>query len=339
MNVKKWINEIQSDTVKKAMPILSFPSVQILGCTVKELVMDSDLQAKGMKAVADRVDAYAAVSMMDLSVEAEAFGAEARISDDEVPTIINHIVETQEDADALKIPKVGEGRTGIYVSAIQKASELITDRPVFAGVIGPFSLAGRLMGVSDIMLYCYDDPDMVHTVLQKASSFLISYIKAYRDAGASGVMMAEPLAGLLPPLMNDEFSIPYVKQIRDAVEDENFLFAYHNCGDVVPKQLESLSKLKLSLYHIGNATPMKTALEKLPRESLVMGNIDPAGEFCNGTPESISCATRTLMEECGNYSNFVISSGCDIPPVSKWDNIDAFFQEVQKYYQNKSKEM
>lgn len=296
------------------MPILSFPSVQLMGCTVRELVMDSALQAKGMKAVADRVDSCASVSMMDLSVEAEAFGAQARITDDEVPTIIGHIAETQEEADALPVPEVGAGRTGIYVEAIHQAAACITDRPVMADVIGPFSLAGRLLGVSDAMIYCYDEPEMVHTVLQKVTAFLISYIKAYQAVNASGVLMAEPLAGLLPPDLNDEFSIPYVKQIREAVESDSFLFGYHNCGNAVTKQFESLADLHLSLYHIGNAIPMKTALEHLPSDSLVMGNIDPAGEFCNGTPESIRAATRTLLEECGGYPNFVISSGCDTPP-------------------------
>lgn len=333
MDVQKWLEDIRTSPVKKPMPILSFPSIQLLGCTVNELVMDSALQAKGMKAVADRVDSCASVSMMDLSVEAEAFGAQARITDDEVPTIVGHIVETQEEADALEVPAVGAGRTGIYVEAIRQAVGLITDRPVLAGVIGPFSLAGRLMGVSDAMIYCYDDPDMVHTVLKKATAFLIEYIKAYKAVGASGVLMAEPLAGLLPPAMNDEFSIPYVKEIREAVEDDSFLFGYHNCGDAVPRQMESLAELKLSVYHMGNATPMKVALENLPADSLVMGNIDPAGQFCNGTPDSIREATRTLLEECSSYPNFVISSGCDIPPASRWDNIDAFFQETADFYQ------
>ena len=27
----------------------------------------------------------------------------------------------------------------------------------------------------------------------------------------------------------------------------------------------------------------------------------------------------------GAYPNFVISGGCDIPPQSSWENIDAFF--------------
>ena len=67
-----------------------------------------------------------------------------------------------------------------------------------------------------------------------------------------------------------------------------------------------------------------------------MGNVDPAGEFCHGTPESIRRATLQVMEACCPYPNFVISSGCDIPPMSKWENIDAFFGAVQEYYECRS---
>ncbi|MBQ3140461.1 MAG: methyltransferase, partial [Clostridia bacterium] len=201
MNMYQWISDLKTAPVKKALPILSFPAIQLLGIGVKDLIMDSDLQAKGMKMVADRLDTAASVSMMDLSVEAEAFGSTIRFSDDEVPTVIGSIVSSEEEADALAVPQVGTGRTGLYISAIEKACKLITDRPIFAGVIGPFSLAGRLMDVSEAMIYCYDEPDMVHTVLQKVTAFLIEYITAYKNAGAHGVMVAEPLAGLLTPAL------------------------------------------------------------------------------------------------------------------------------------------
>ena len=36
-------------------------------------------------------------------------------------------------------------------------------------------------------------------------------------------------------------------------------------------------------------------------------------------------ATRELLAKCGHYTNFVISSGCDIPFHAKWENIQAFF--------------
>ena len=65
-----------------------------------------------------------------------------------------------------------------------------------------------------------------------------------------------------------------------------------------------------------------------------MGNVDPASQFRNGTPESVKAATVSLMEKCAGYKNFVPSSGCDIPPLSPWENIQAFFEGLHQYYGN-----
>ena len=48
------------------------------------------------------------------------------------------------------------------------------------------------MDVSEIMILCYEEPDMVHTVMEKVTDFLIAYCRAYEQAGANGVMIAEP---------------------------------------------------------------------------------------------------------------------------------------------------
>ena len=333
MNMRTWLNDLRDNPVKKAMPILSFPCVSLLGVTVKQLISDSDLQAKGMKAVADRVDSAASVSMMDLSVEAEAFGAQVRFSDDEVPTVIGALVEDEEAAEALEVPAVGAGRTGLYVEAIRKACMLIKDRPVLAGVIGPFSLAGRLMGVSDIMIQCYEEPDAVHTVMKKCTKFLIEYVKAYKQAGANGVMMAEPLTGLLSPKLAEEFSEPYVREIVQAAQTDDFLVMYHNCGNGTIRQIDSILRTGAAAYHFGNSISMREMLEHIPGDIVTMGNVDPAGQFCRGTAESIREEALRIMGECCSHLNFVISSGCDIPPASPWENIDAFFGAVFEYYQ------
>ena len=70
-NMKQWLAQLREMPEKKALPVLSFPAVQLMGISVRELISDSDRQAQGMKLVADRTDAAAAVSLMDLSVEAE----------------------------------------------------------------------------------------------------------------------------------------------------------------------------------------------------------------------------------------------------------------------------
>ena len=331
--MRKWLEELRLSPVKKAMPVLSFPAIQLLGISVRELISDSDRQAEGMRLIAENTDSAASVSLMDLSVEAECFGTEIRVSDREVPTVVGRLVRDEEEANALEIPKVGNARSGLYVDAIRKAVTLITDRPVFAGVIGPFSLAARLLDVTEIMMDCYDDPDMVHLMLEKATAFIIEYCKAYKEAGANGIVLAEPVAGLLSPALSAEFSAPYVKQIVDAVQDDSFILIYHNCGDNTIPMIDSILETGAAAYHFGNAIDMTQMLPHIPSDTVVMGNIDPAGEFCNGTPESIRKATLDLMERCCDCQNFVISSGCDIPPMSKWENIRAFFAAVSEYYE------
>lgn len=331
-DMKAWLEELKAAPAKKAMPVLSFPAIQLMGVSVKELISDSDLQAKGMALVAQRVDSAASVSLMDLSVEAECFGAQIRVSDEEVPTVVGQVVSTEEEAEALAIPAVGACRTGLYIDAIKKAAGLITDRPVFAGVIGPFSLAARLLDVTEVMIDCYEEPDMVHIVLDKVTQFLCAYCQAYKEAGANGVVLAEPVAGLLSPALAEEFSGPYVKRIVDAVQDDSFLVIYHNCGGSTIQQIDSILATGSAAYHFGNAIDMAEMMTHIPAGTVAMGNVDPAGEFRNGTPDSIRAATLAVMDACCKYPNFVISSGCDIPPLSRWENIDAFFAAVREYY-------
>ena len=331
-DMKQWMLDLQSNSVKKALPILSFPCVSKLNIPVSELISDSGKQAEGMKLVADATNSAASVSLMDLSVEAECFGATICVSDEEVPTVKGRLINDMDEAEALEIPVVGSCRSGLYVDAIKKASELITDRPIFAGTIGPFSLAARLLDVSEIMVDCYDDPDMVHLVLEKATAFLIEYSKAYKAAGAHGIMMAEPVAGLLSPALEAEFSAPYVKQIVDAVQDDEFIICYHNCGNNTPLMVESILSTGAKAYHFGNAINMKEMVEKFPDDVLIMGNVDPAGVLRMGTPETVKAETLRIMNDCCGHKNFVISSGCDIPPMTPWENINAFFAAVDEYY-------
>ncbi len=326
-----WKNQVIADPVKKPMPILTFPVIQLLGISVQELISDSNTQAQAMKLLADRDDSLAAVSMMDLSLEAESFGAEILVSEGEVPAIVGTLVNNQEEADRLEVPAVGMGRTQIYLDAMARSVELITDRPVLAGIIGPYSLAGRLLGTAQAMKACKKNPQLVHTVLEKCTQFLIAYAKAYQSAGANGIVMAEPLTGLLSPKMAVDFSEPYVKRIVDAVQQDDFIVIYHNCGNNTMLMMDSLLRVGAKGYHFGNAISMKEAVSLCPDHLLCMGNVNPA-TFTFGAPDTIREETLNVMRECCHAPNFVISSGCDIPPIAKWENIDAFYQAAADFY-------
>ena len=330
-DMKKWVHDCIDAPVKKAMPILSFPGIQLTGHTVEEMVRDGHLQAVCMEAIAKRFDTGAAFSLMDLSVEAEAFGSPIHYSSDEVPTVTAAIIHDEGEAQALKVPEVGAGRTGECVKGIREVCGRITDRPVLAGIIGPYSLAGRLLDMTEIMVLCYEEPELVETVLEKTTEFLIKYARAFKEAGANGIAIAEPAAGLLSPALIEEFSTPYVKRICDAVADDSFMILYHNCGNAVPL-LDNIKEIGAGGYSFGNASDLEDALKVMPGESIVIGNVDPAGIIRNGTPQQIKEETLSLMERCGKYPNFVVASGCDIPPNTPLENIEAFFGAVDEFY-------
>ena len=333
MNMDKWVADAIAAPKKAPLPVLSFPAIQLMDVTVAQLIGSSELQAKAMELVAERESTAASVSFMDLSVEAEAFGSKVIVSDEEVPTVVGSIIGEDDDPDGLVVPEVGAGRTGLYIDAIREVTSKISDRPVLAGVIGPFSLAGRLMDVNEIMLLCYDEPELVHAVLDKSAQFIEEYVKAFKDAGADGVVMAEPLAGLLASEQMAEFSTPYVSRIIEATQDSEFIIVYHNCGNSVVKAADTVWATGAAAYHFGNAIDMADILPLAPSDAIVMGNVDPAGQLRNGTPESVRETTLELMETCSKYPNFIPSTGCDVPPMSPWENIDAFFSAVDEYYE------
>lgn len=328
-NIREILWETARSESQRALPILSFPAAQKMNVTVEQLVKDPELMAQAMEIVSKETDTLAAVSLMDLSVEAEAFGAAVRFTEDEVPAVIGQLVSDEDEANDLEVPELSAGRAQLCVEAVRLAKERITDKPVLAGMIGPYSLAGRLMDVTEIMYICFDEPETVHIVLDKATEYLIRYGQAMKDAGANGIMMAEPLAGILSPDMAAEFSVPYVKRIVDALQDENFAVLYHNCGNSVLSMLEPIFSQGAAAYHFGNAVDMLKVMEQAPADVLCMGNVDPAAEFAHGTPESMTAATKVLLEKCGSYKNFVPSSGCDIPAHAKWENIHAFFEALK----------
>ncbi len=331
MNMSTFLNNIVTDDKKYALPILSFPAMQKLGVSVNEMIHSSELQAQAMELVAHSTDTIAAVSLMDLSLEAEAFGAEVIFGENEVPAITGQLVSDEEEAKALQVPSMEAGRMPIAIETIRLAKEKITDKPVFAGIIGPFSLAGRLMDVTEIMYTCYDEPEIVHEVLKKATEFLVAYSKALKEAGADGIVMAEPLCGLLSPDMADEFSCPYVKELVDAVQTEEFAVIYHNCGNSVPQIADLLYKQGAAAYHFGNAVDMLQMLKEAPSDVILMGNVDPVACFTNATSQQMEEETYALLERCGSYGNFILSSGCDIPHNASWENVNAFFRALDMY--------
>lgn len=93
-----------------AVPVMTHPGIEFTGNTVLEAVTDGNVHFNAIKALADKYPTAAASVIMDLTVEAEAFGAEISFTDNEVPAVIGHLLSSPEDIRALKVPSLREAR-------------------------------------------------------------------------------------------------------------------------------------------------------------------------------------------------------------------------------------
>lgn len=330
INMKQWMYSICNSVTRKAMPVLVYPGAELTGINIDDMVKDGEKQYMCIKAVRDRFPSAAVATAMDLSVEPEAFGSPIRFSDRETPTVTEKIVSDEESIKKLGIPSVGTGRTGEYIKAARLASENITDCPVFGGMIGPYSLAARLYDITELMVSAMLEPDIVHMLLEKCIDFLIEYAKAFKNAGADGIIIAEPAAGLLSPDDCRKFSSDYIKRLIDAVQDDYFMIILHNCGNT-EKLVSSMLSTGAMGFHFGNSVDMAVIMPQIPWGRLAFGNVDPAGVLKNGSAEDVREKTLKVLEGTAIYKNFVLSSGCDVPPGTPKENIDAFFDALEEF--------
>lgn len=336
-NMMQWVADVIQKKEVLAMPVMTHPGIEMNGRNVREAVCDGRVHAEAVIALSKKYPCVAACTIMDLTVEAEAFGAEIAFSDDAVPAVMGRLLKSTADISSLQVPSLHAGRIPEYLKANLLVANSLSHLgegggglPLFSGCIGPFSLAGRLYDLSDIMVLIYEQPDAAHTLLAKCTQFITKYCQALKLTGANGVLMAEPAAGLLSDDDCLAFSSQYVRQIVEKVQDEEFMVILHNCGNT-GHCTKAMVSTGAAAYHFGNKCRMEEVIADVPPTALAMGNIDPVSIFKDGTPEQMRHAVLDLTERMKDYPNFVLSSGCDTPPLTPEANIAAFFEALNQF--------
>jgi uroporphyrinogen decarboxylase len=305
-------------------PLLTYPGAQLAGVSVRDMVTRPEAQVAAIKALHERYRTPVVLVAMDLSVEAEAWGCAVGWSETEVPTVVGPCVQSRDGLESLEAPQPGAGRTGVWLEVVRQLRRLPDSPAVLGCMIGPFSLAARLFGVSELLALSLEDPDLTHRLVTRATEFLTQYAAAFREAGADGLVMAEPAAGLLSPPALQAFSSAYVARVAAAVERPGFALVLHNCAARLV-HLPAVLAGGVRALHFGAPMDLPAALAQVPETTLVAGNLDPAAVFVRSSPAEVAAATRRLLNALAGRRNFILSSGCDVPPHTPLANLDAFF--------------
>jgi uroporphyrinogen decarboxylase len=321
-------NELALNSSRRlALPIAVYPGLALTGGKVSDVVSNPQAQFDAQAALQARYQTPFVLSAMDLSAEAEAFGCALYLSENEIPSVTGRLVTSLAEAQRLAVPAPGDKRTAVYLETVIRLRREYPKLLVLAGCIGPFSLAARLVGVSEAMELTVTEPELMHTLLAKCAEFLGAYLRAFQGSGADGIIMAEPAAGLLSPRGMKEFSSAYVRQIAATPAAGRWAFILHNCA-ARTLHLPAVLETGLKTFHFGAPMDLPAALQQVPADTVLCGNLDPTGVFVQLTPEEIKAKVRDLLGATRAHRNFVASSGCDVPPGAPLASLDAFYQAM-----------
>jgi uroporphyrinogen decarboxylase len=313
------------------MPFCAFSGLEITGESVEDMVSVPGSQFKAIMALMDRYHTPMLITAIDTTAEAEAYGCEIKFSASEAPAIVGRLVTNAAEVGALADPVPGDARTRVPIeTAWRLTAEVGEGVPVLGAMLGPFALAARLFGINEAIEATVSEPDTIEALLDNVTGFLCRYALEFRETGAWGVLVAEAAAGRLSPEGLKRFSTPFMRRIIKAIRTPDFAVILHNCH-ARSDHLDGILESGAGIYHFGPEMDIVGGLGKVPPEVVLAGNLDAVKVFQRGSSQAAGEATRSLLEATREHKNFIVSSGCDIPPGAPLSNLNAFFRAVAEF--------
>jgi uroporphyrinogen decarboxylase len=87
----------------------------------------------------------------------------------------------------------------------------------------------------------------------------------------------------------------------------------------------------LGLYTLETGVDIGAIVRKVPASTIVMGNISPTRVLLRGNETDVCREVDELLDEVRGVSNFILSTGCDLPTETPDANTDAFFRAAREY--------
>jgi len=325
--VKRLIDIVSEKPKRLVAPLMGYPGARLTGSTIRQNLFNPELHYRSVAALVERFSPDVAFFFMDLAVEAGALGLPVRFPLNDSPTVEAHPVQTVEDLEQFKaLDPLRDVRLQGFVETMRLMSKGLT---VLKGayVTGPFTLVGHLMGASKAAVATLKKPELVHALAKFASEVIASYAQELVRAGADLLAILEPTATILSPDAFATFSGRYVTEIVDEISVPTVL---HICGEathLVPKMCETgVDGLSLDA-----AVPFAEIASKVPENIVLIGNIDPVNVMLNGSPEEVRAAVCSLLKSVEGHENFILSTGCDLPLETPFENIQMLVKGGKGY--------
>ena len=189
---------------------------------------------------------------------------------------------------------------------------------------------------STALMDFYDEPELVHAIMDKGVAIAIEKGKFCIDNGLKILRLNDSTANMnvISPDIFRNFIKPRFKEVCDELHNYNqeVRIYCHNCGNILPVMSDLVDT---GLDCIAPLDPMggfscADARNAVPFDYPLMGGIDTLS-FMNSSIFEISQEALKCINDAGKNGNFILGSGCVLPPGSTLENIRAAATVAKSY--------
>ena len=272
----------------------------------------------------------AAILFSDILVIPQAMNIEVEMRQDIGPYFPNP-VRTLEDVDKIEIPDV-EVSLDYVMKAIDMTLEKLDGEIPLIGFAGApwtilcYCVQGQGSKSFDKAKgFCFSNPLAAHRLLQKITDTTIAYLKAKVKAGVHVIQLFDSWGGMLSPDDYNELSLPYIRQITNALKEEVpvIIFA-KGCWFA----LHDLAKTGASALGVDWTLSARNARYLTGGQVTLQGNLDPARLL--SPPSEIERLTKNMIRDFGK-DRYIVNLGHGILPNIPLENVSAFINTVKNF--------
>lgn len=283
----------------------------------------------------DRFPLDAAILFSDILTIPDAMGLGLYFSDGEGPKF-ERPLRSEAEIKALRPADVDKDLR--YVTdAVSQIRKSLDGRIPLIGFSGsPFTLSCYMVegGSSDdyvkVKTLMYNEPKLMHHILEVTTQSVINYLNAQIEAGAQAVMIFDSWGGVLSHAAFHEFSLAYTQRIiaglikeKDGVKIPNIVFT--KGGGL---WIDGIANTGCDAVGLDWTMDIGIARQKVGHKVALQGNLDPTVLFAS--PNVIEAEVEKVLSSYGFGSGHVFNLGHGISQHTNPEHVGAMVNAVHE---------
>lgn len=303
----------------------------LAGVALGDYVQDGELLARCQLQALERYGYDAVFALMDVSVETEAVGSVLTYRADQYPAVKSYALSDGADLDSISVPNPHQaGRMPELLKAARILRREVGDEVLVVGcVLGPMTLTTQLLGLETALYLAIDEAERFTRLLDFAAGVVVRFGVAQIEAGVHLPIVFDPSSSpaVVPHQFFREFVLPRLKRVFAAFKQAGAVANWLHVAGPTEPILPFYPQAGVNIANFDYCVNPLDAQRALPQTCLD-GNIKPLS-FVEETPEEIAVESFRLLNLFAQRGGFILSSGCEMPPESKPENVAAMALAVR----------